>query len=431
MSSTGRSLFGYLLLGSFVTACGPAPGSFLSSTDPCTLITLEEAAQALAEPAKPGTASDSTTCVFTSVRNDAHAVTVQVDETSGKDRRAWFNKERLRRDSVLISGLGDGAVRIDSPPSLSRVSFLRGDSLVTVMVSTTGRTDLANAAMVVARSAAERYGATVAPLDPTSTTTQVAGARPVGQTASITARTVAPVADTQSRSVPASDPAGPVKSTTQDQTALIGTWRTHIMQGTTKHEFLLVIDGTKHWTLSSLMQFEGVLDAQAGRWSLDRANTFKGQSWKGTYLSTTPTAFSTTGSVHADWSKLEADQIPTGIPAELWNLRREATSVPVFQLKAVDQALIGTWQGTGTYAGGPATFVWSIKPSAATDLFIMDTTRGTVLMKNGVPQLQPVQKRQRSLGIVSIQDDGLTTNDGKTTLRWTRVDPTPAANESL
>lgn len=429
--SMGRSLCGYLLLTSLVTACGPSPGSFLSSTDPCTLITLEEAAQALAEPAKPGTASDSTTCVFESTHNNSHTITVQVDETSGKDRRAWFNKERLRRDSVLISGLGDGAVRIDSPPSLSRVSFLRGDSLVTVMVSTTGRTDLGNAAMVVARSAAERYGATVARFGGSPSATQMAGGRPVDQTASVATRTVAPVADTQSRSVPPGDLAGPVKSTAPDQTSLAGTWRTHIMQGTTRHEFLLVIDGAKHWTLSSLMQFEGVLDAQAGRWSLDRANTFKGQSWKGTYLSTTPTAFSSTGSIRADWSKLEPDQVPSGIPTELWELRREATSVPIFQLKAVDQALIGNWQGTGTYAGGPATFVWAIKPSAATDLFIMDTTRGTVLMKNGVPQLQPVQKRQRSLGIVSIQDDGLTTTDGKTTLRWTRVIPTPTATESL
>ena len=40
--------------------------------------------------------------------------------------RAGFDTERLRRDSILIAGLGDGAVRIATPPSLSRLTFLRG-----------------------------------------------------------------------------------------------------------------------------------------------------------------------------------------------------------------------------------------------------------------------------------------------------------------
>ena len=111
--------------------------------------------------------------------------------------------------------------------------------------------------------------------------------------------------------------------------------------------------------------------------------------------------------------------------------RKNTTSVPIFQLKSVDDALVGTWESTGTYAGGPASFVWTIKASAASDLFIMDQTRGTLVTKGGVTQLQPLQKRQRSIGIVAVQDDGFTTSDGKSSLRWTRLVPQPDSPQPL
>ena len=203
------------------------------------------------------------------------------------------------------------------------------------------------------------------------------------------------------------------------------------MQGTTRHNYLLEIAPTQTWTLSSLTQFDGVLDAASGRWSLDRANSFKGQSWKGTYLATQPDSFLSTGSLQGVWTRMEADQVPKKIPAELWSQRKDTTSVPIFQLKSVDHALVGTWESTGRYAGGPASFGWTIKPSAASDLFIMDQTRGTVVTKGGLIQLQPVQKRQRSIGILATQDGGFTTNDGSATLRWTRLVPQPASTQPL
>ena len=128
---------------------------------------------------------------------------------------------------------------------------------------------------------------------------------------------------------------------------------------------------------------------------------------------------------------LDEAQPPSKIPAELWSLRKNTTSVPVFQLKSVDRALVGIWESTGTYAGGPATFVWTIKASAASDLFIMDQTRGTVVTKGGIVQLQPTQKRQRSVGIVATQDGGFTTSDGKTSLRWTRLTPQSDTSQPL
>jgi len=223
----------------------------------------------------------------------------------------------------------------------------------------------------------------------------------------------------------------PAKSSPIDLPGLTGTWHAHAQQGAITHELLLVIQPNRAWTLSSMMQFDGVVNADAGRWSLERANTFKGLAWKGTYLTSTFQSFSSTGSLHATWSRLQPDQDPAQIPAELWELRREATSVPVFQLKTVDPALVGRWEGTGTYAGGPASFVWSIKPSAAADLLIIETLRGTIVTKAGVPRLQPAQKRQRTVDIVAFHEGGFTTSDGKTSIRWTKILPPPASSPQL
>lgn len=404
-------------------SCGNGISPFASDTDPCSLITSAEAERALGEPAQEGQRTDATTCVFKSTRDSANAVTVQVDETPGKDRRAGFNKERLRRDSVLVAGLGDGAVRIDSPPSLSRLTFLRGDNLVTIMVSSIHAGNLPASVLAIGRSAAERYGATVtaSQFPPQSPVAASDTGTSAPQTGTSPALHTSPVTVTQTRNVGNTGSTGPTKSATIDTRTLVGTWQAHAMQGTTKHNFLLVIGENQSWTLSSLMQFDGVLDAASGRWSLDRANSFRGQSWKGTYLTTATDSFSSTGSLQGTWSRLEADQAPGKIPAELWSLRKDTTSVPVFQLKSVDHALVGLWESTGMYGGGPASFVWSIKASAASDLFVLDTTRGRIVTKGNLVQLQPMQKRQRSIGIVATHDDGFTTNDGKTSLRWTRL----------
>lgn len=413
-------------------SCGNGLSPFASDTDPCSLITSAEAERALGESAREGQRTDATTCVFKSTRDSANAVTVQVDETPGKDRRARFNKDRLRRDSVLVSGLGDGAIRIDSPPSLSRVTFLSGDNLVTVMVSSIHASNLSDAVMTIGKSAAERYGAAVmaSRIPPPPSVASADAATADRQTGAPSLLRTSPVSVSQTRTVGDTDSTGPTRATVETG-ALVGTWQAHALQGTTKHNYLLVVGQNQSWTLSSLTQFDGVLDAESGRWSLGRANTFKGQSWKGTYVAEQPDSFVTTGSLHSTWTRLDGEQPPSKIPPELWSLRNNTTSVPVFQLKSVDRALVGVWESTGTYAGGPATFVWTIKASAATDLFIMDQTRGTIVTKGGIVQLQPTQKRQRNLGIVATQDGGFTTSDGKTSLRWTRLTPQADTTQPL
>jgi len=414
-------------------SCGNGLSPFAADTDPCSLITSAEAERALGEPTQQGQRTDAATCVFKSTRDSANAVTVQVDETPGKDRRARFNKDRLRRDSVLVAGLGDGAIRIDSPPSLSRLTFLRGENLVTIMVSSIQANNLSASVMSIGKSAAERYGAAVAltQIPPASPVEVISSPVPDRRPGPPSPLRTSPVTVSQTRSAGETDSTGPAKSSTIDSDSLVGTWQASALQGTTKHHYLLVIKQNQSWTLSSLTQFDGVLDAESGRWALGRANTFKGQSWKGTYIAEQPNSFVTTGSLHGTWTRLTDEQLPSKIPAELWSLRNNATSVPVFQLKSVDRALVGIWESSGTYAGGPATFVWTIKSSAATDLFIMDQTRGTVVTKGGLVQLQPTQKRQRSLGIVAAQEGGFTTSDGKASLRWTRHTPSSDSTQPL
>jgi hypothetical protein len=404
----------WLLLPLVLLACGKIESLFGLNTDPCSLVTVTDAQQALVE---DGTPSEPKTCLFKARRSDGNTVTVQLHDTSGQDRRAWFNKERLRRDSRLIPGLGEGAVRVDSA-SLSRLTFLHEDKLITVIVASTRQTHLADAVTRLSRTVAERYGATVtATIASTSSGPQVEQDLPRDG-----GSRTAPVTLTQTFPTPTPPQDGPKKSTSIDPTNLIGTWHTRVSRGTTQHDLLLVIKPNLEWSLSSMMEFDGIVNAESGLWALERANTFKGLGWKGTYRITAPNSFATTGSIQANWKRLVTDQNPSRIPAELWNLRREATSVPVFQLKTVDPDLVGQWEGSGIYAGGPASFVWAIQPSAATDLLIVDSLKGTVHTKDGLPQLHPVQKKQQRVSIIAFNDHGFTTTDGKTNLKWNKLE---------
>ncbi|OQW34791.1 MAG: hypothetical protein A4E19_17905 [Nitrospira sp. SG-bin1] len=422
----------YLFLGLtlLLLSCSESSGLFGSKPSPCSLITVADAEQALGEPVQEGALTEPTICLFKARRNEGNTVTVQLDDAPSKDRRTWFNKERLRRDSQLIPGLGDGAVRIDSSPTLSRLTFMHDDTFVTVIVSSARQKQLGESVTHLARAVAGRYGAS---LTATLSSSPFASTSPSGRGTQAEAVTVPtePVTLTQTFPAPSGPQVGSKKVTSLDPANLVGTWHTHFTQGTTQHDMLLVIQPNLKWSLSSMMQFDGILNAEAGLWSLERANTFKGLGWKGTYRKTAPNTFASTGSVQATWTKLSIDQHPSRIPAELWKLRREATSVPVFQLKTVDPDLVGQWEGSGTYAGGAAAFVWGIKSSAATDLLIVNTLRGSVQNKDGLPQLRPVQKQQQRVSVIAFHDRGFTTTDGKTNLRWTKFQSEPTDDRQL
>jgi hypothetical protein len=390
-------------------------------------LTVAEAQQALGEPVQEKTLSDPTTCLFKAHRHAGNTVTVQVNESVGKDQRVAFNKERLGRDSRLIPGLGDGAFRIDSSPTLSRLTFMHKDALVTVIVASTKQKHLDESVTLLSQFVAARYGATS-----TTTLPPMASSPAAGEAASahLVSRPT-PVALTQRLPGPSDTQTGPQKAPSLDPTGLIGTWHTRSTQGTTQHDMLLVIKPNLQWSLASMMQFDGVVNAEGGLWSLERANTFKGLGWKGSYRKKTADSFASTGSVQATWTRLAPDANPTRIPTELWKLRRDATSVPVFQIKTVDPDLVGQWEGTGTYAGGSAAFVWAIKPSAATDLLIVESLRGTVKTKDGLPQLQPIKKKGQRVSVVAIYDHGFTTTDGKTNLRWSKLHPESTEDRQL
>lgn len=421
-----RRVVPFLVLPPLLLSCGESGSLFTSKTWPCSLVTRADAEQAVGEPVQEGTLSDPTTCIFNSQRHEGNAVTVQLDESAGREQRAWFNKERLRRDSRLIAGLGDGAVRVDSP-TLSRLTFMHKNALVTVIVASDKQKHLGESVTLLSRTIAAHYGANVAaPFQasaPLLTKGRGAGTGPASQTT--------PVTLTQALPGPADTKTGPQKVLSLDPAGLIGTWHSRVSQGTTQHDMLLVVKPNLEWSLSSMMEFDGVLNAEAGLWSLERANTFKGLGWKGTYRKKTADSFSSTGSVQATWARLATDQNPTRIPTELWKLRRDATSVPIFQIKTVDPDLVGQWEGAGSYAGGSAAFVWVIKPSAATDLLIVESLRGTVQTKDGLAQLQPIKKKGQRVSVVAIYDHGFTTTDGKTNLRWSKFDPESTEDRQL
>ncbi|NJN70343.1 MAG: hypothetical protein HC801_08760, partial [Nitrospira sp.] len=239
----------------------------------------EAQARRWARPVQEKNLSDPTTCLFKAHRHAGNTVTVQVNESVGKDQRVSFNKERLGRDSRLIPGLGDGAFRIDSSPTLSRLTFMHKDALVTVIVASTKQKHLDESVTLLSQFVAARYGATS-----TTTLPPMASSPAAGEAASahLVSRPT-PVALTQTLPGPSDTQTGPQKAPSIDPTGLIGTWHTRSTQGTTQHDMLLVIKPNLQWSLSSMMQFDGVVNAEGGLWLLERANTFKGLGWKGSY----------------------------------------------------------------------------------------------------------------------------------------------------
>lgn len=396
-----------------------------AKTDPCSLLTIKEVEQALAEPVQAGEKAGASSCVFSAKRHPQNEVTVEIDEAPGKDRKGWFNKERMRKDSALIAGLGDGAVRVESPPLLARVTFLRGDVLITVMVSSLKHRDRAGAVTRLAKAAADRYGSSsfFAMMSGSSASSSI-GATPAPPTeAKPPSFPTAPVSAISSSTTSAPSSAGPTRSTSIDPADIVGTWYARSTTGLTTVNQLLVIQPNHAWTLSSTIQLEGSLDAQSGAWLLERFGTVKEKAWQGTYHTTGDEGFATTGSMTAQWTKLLADHTPSRVPPELWQMRREENNALVTNLKTVDPSLIGLWEGTGTYRGGKAEFVWSIKKTSATNVLIMESSQGTVETKDGLLRLLPAQTTRRGMAIVALHEKSFTTSDGKVTIRWNQQPP--------
>lgn len=414
-------------------SCSGNGGWPTAKTDPCSLLSTTEVAAALNEPVQAGKKTTDSICVFKATRHPQNEVTIEVDESPGKNRKGWFNKERMRSDRALIAGLGDGAVRVESPPSLARVTFLRGDTLITVMVSSVKHHNRGDAVTQLARAAADRYGAQ----SPIAMVSGVNSSPSTGNTSAVPAPaksssfTISPVSSTQS--LPASTPTstGPTRSPSIDHTNVIGTWYAHATTGMKTIQQMLVIQPNHEWTLFSTVQIEGVLDTGNGTWSFERSGARKEKSWQGTYQMKQEEGFSTTGSVTAQWTKIQPGQTPSRVPIELWQMRREEHEVRVSQLKSVDPTLVGLWEGTGTYKGGKADFVWWIKKSAATDVLIMESSKGMLRVKAGILRLVPAKGNRRGMAIVALQDKSFTTSDGKVTIRWNQTSTKPSQAKEL
>lgn len=416
-------------------SCSGGGGWPITRTDPCSLLTAAEVEQALGEPVQTAEKTSDSTCVFTATQNPQNEVTIQVDEAPGKDRKSWFNKERMRSDRALIAGLGDGAVRIESPPSLVRLTFLRGDALVTVMVSSMTLPNRTDAVTQLAKAAADRVGsqsliARVA--DPVLSPPTVKSSSPLSSSAlTPSSIAVSPASAIQtSRAVPLTS-TGPTKSSSIKPDHVVGTWYARSTTGLTTINQMLVIDAKYNWTLSSTIQLGGSLDTESGMWSLERSSTRTQKAWQGTYKTNREDAFSTTGSIAAQWARVPPGHNPSRVPVELWQIRRDDNEARVTQLKSVDPALVGLWEATGIYKGGKAEFVWSIKQTTTTNILIMESTRGAVETKDGIVRLMPARNTRRGMAIVALHGKSFTTSDGKITIRWNQEPPRPSQTREL
>jgi hypothetical protein len=137
---------------------------YAAGTDPCAWVTEAEVGSALGVSAvrhsKPhrvtvNGVSVGGDCFYASKHADRSRVAISVDQYPGRNRRAFFERQRHRPNMVDVNGVGDGAYAFVSPLGFVQLTFLKGDTLVTVSLQTKGQRDALSVAKIIAGIAAK------------------------------------------------------------------------------------------------------------------------------------------------------------------------------------------------------------------------------------------------------------------------------------
>jgi len=339
--------------------------------DACLLVTAEDAAKAFGAPAKADRRSTDNRCHYTSSRNGQEQIAVEIDTTSGRDRKGYFQKASQRSTVTQLTGIGDGAFVFDSPAGFANVTFLKGDALVTIGYVGQNRSR-SETTKHLATLAADRLGS------------GKAGATPL-----------------------------------DDPALLQGHWIAYIDDGHTGDYAVRLLDVTAagEWTLRVAPEFSGYLGAEKGRWALGGV---RGTLMEGGYTVTGPDGFKTTGRITAEWSRIPTTRKAARVDYPLVSgmLIRTALGAGARQQAALDEHLVGIWEGQGEKDGQPVEVVMAVYPNGYTGIVVVPRYEGKLQRGTGMVNMISPRSPQYGATVLINRNGSFRTTDRTGTVAW-------------
>ncbi|MET0514434.1 MAG: hypothetical protein ABW047_03770 [Nitrospiraceae bacterium] len=315
-----------LLLSTLLAGCSAQTDAVSQHINACLLVTEAEVEIAIGTPVTAPEKRSNTQCLYHAKANPDDTVVVEIDQNTGKQKKGQFNDERLKTKGTLISGIGDGAFTLPSPLGGIQLTFMKGDALVTLTLTSARHGTPFEALTNLAKSAAHRLAAQL------------------------------PLGDVSPEAVAAALPAP----------KWTGDWYGCIPIGLLNAKGHLSLTDSGDWSLTTAVIAPGMLTATRGHWQVDSFQDIL----HGTYQLAGKEIFSTTGILNVKWNRVPKGQSPTRFDATLY---KSLTGIPhkiaVKRLPPVEPGMVGTWEGSARFVDHQEEFVWTITPGNVSEFY--------------------------------------------------------------
>ena len=360
------------------TGCSRSSDLVASNLNACLVVTEAEIELALGTPVMQGERQNDQQCLYHGKKNPQETVLVELTPGTGGEKKSLFNSERMKSDRTLIPGIGDGAFTFRSPVGGIQLTFMKGDALVTLSLSSFKQGNPLDAVTNLAKVAANRLTARLA----------VPGQASMG--------------------------AGLTASASQSA----GDWYGCLPVGMMFGKGHLTITDRGEWTMTTAVLSPGTLVADRGRWQVESFQDIL----HGTYHLGGKESFSTTGILSINWDRLPKNQPPSRFDRTLFQaLNGMPHKIAVKRLPPVEPALVGTWEGSAKFVDHQEEFIWTITAGNLSEFYRATLQTGRLEQDNDQYRLVVPQGKSPALAIRFPSKDQMELTDPSGSVsQWTK-----------
>jgi hypothetical protein len=369
-----------VILPTLLAACSAQTDVVSQHINACLLVTEAEVEIAIGTAVTAPEKRSDTQCLYHAKVNPDDTVVVEIDRNSAKENKGHFNDERLKTKGTLISGIGDGAFTLPSPLGGIQLTFMKGDALVTLTLTSARHVIAFEAVMNLAKSAAHRLTA----------------------------------------QLPLGDVSPGVVASVPSTSKWAGDWYGCIPVGLLNAKGHVNLTDSGAWSLTTAVISPGMLTADRGHWQVDSFQDIL----HGTYQLAGKETFLTTGILSVKWEKVAKGRVPSRFDRILYkSLTGSPHKIAVKRLPPVEPALIGTWEGAAKFMDRQEEFVWTITSGNVSEFYKAVLWSGRIEQTGEVLRLVvvPTKAAPFQFKVVSDQALDLTDSDG-TVSQWSRKD---------
>ena len=367
-----------VLLSTLLAGCSAQTDVVSQHINACLLVTEAEVEIAIGTAVTAPEKRSDTQCLYHAKANPDDTVVVEIDQNTGKEKKGQFDNERLKTKGTLISGIGDAAFTLPSPLGGIQLTFMKGDALVTLTLTSARHGTPFEAVTNLAKSAAHRLAAQL----------------PLGD--------VSP------------DAVAAVLSSSK----WAGDWYGCIPIGLLNAKGHLSLTDSGDWSLTTAVISPGMLTADRGYWQVDSFQDIL----HGTYQLADNETFSTTGILSVKWDRVAKGQSPTRFDRILYkSLTGSPHKIAVKRLPPVEPGLVGTWEGSAKFVDHQEEFVWSITSGNVSEFYKAVLWAGRIEHDGEILRLVvvPTKTAPFQFNVVSAEALDLTDSEG-TVSQWSR-----------